>query len=62
VLDFVNIPSKKDVRELKARIDHLSSQLLNLSIKVDRLIAREAPKEKPAAKGGARRRGAAGTQ
>ncbi len=62
VLDFVNIPSKKDVRELKARIDHLSSQLLNLSIKVDRLIAREAPKTKPAPKAGARRRGAGGTQ
>ena len=24
VLDFVNIPSKRDVRELKARLDHLS--------------------------------------
>ncbi len=41
VLDFVNIPSKRDVRELKARLDHLSSQLLNLSIKIDRLLAPE---------------------
>lgn len=49
VLDFVNIPSKKDVRELKGRLDHLSSQLLNLSIKLDRLLDREsAPaKSKP---------------
>ncbi len=38
VLDFVNIPSKKDVRDLKQRLDHLSSQLLNLSIKLDRVI------------------------
>jgi len=41
VLDFVNIPSKKDVRDLKARLDHLSSQLLNLSIKLDRVLAKE---------------------
>ena len=38
VLDFVNIPSKRDVRDLKARLDHLSSQLLNLSIKLDRVL------------------------
>ena len=38
VLDFVNIPSKRDVRDLKARLDHLSSQLLNLSLKLDRLL------------------------
>jgi len=43
VLDFVNIPSKKDIRELKARLDHLSSQLLNLSIKLDRVLAKEKP-------------------
>ncbi len=43
VLDFVNIPSKKDVRELKARLDHLSSQLLNLSIKLDRVLAHDKP-------------------
>ncbi|MGO9606310.1 MAG: hypothetical protein ACLQAT_23460 [Candidatus Binataceae bacterium] len=44
MLDFVNIPSKKDVRELKSRLDHLSSQLLNLSIKLDRVLA---AKDKP---------------
>ena len=43
VLDFVNLPSKKDVRDLKARLDHLSSQLLNLSIKLDRVLAKEKP-------------------
>jgi polyhydroxyalkanoate synthesis regulator phasin len=49
VLDFVNIPSKRDVRDLKARLDHLSSQLLNLSIKLDRLLeSGDAPaKPKP---------------
>ena len=46
VLDFVNIPSKRDVRDLKARLDHLSSQLLNLSIKLDRLL--DTGESKPA--------------
>ena len=51
VLDFVNIPSKRDVRELKARLDHLSSQLLNLSIKLDRILDHDEPaKAKPAAR------------
>jgi polyhydroxyalkanoate synthesis regulator phasin len=49
VLDFVNIPSKRDVRDLKARLDHLSSQLLNLSIKLDRLLDHDEP-AKPAAR------------
>jgi hypothetical protein len=49
VLDFVNIPSKRDVRDLKARLDHLSSQLLNLSIKLDRILDHEEP-AKPAAR------------
>jgi hypothetical protein len=42
-LDFVNIPSKRDVRDLKTRLDHLSSQLLNLSIKLDRVLDQEEP-------------------
>jgi hypothetical protein len=43
VLDFVNIPSKRDVRELKARLDHLSGQLLNLGMKIDRILAESTP-------------------
>src|ERR1700746_3115384 len=45
VLDFVNIPSKRDVRELKARLDHLSGQLVNLGMKIDRLLAESTPSE-----------------
>jgi polyhydroxyalkanoate synthesis regulator phasin len=37
LLDFINLPSKRDIRELKSRIDHLNGQLLNLNLKVDRL-------------------------
>src|SRR5258708_30509479 len=46
VLDFVNIPSKRDVRDLTARLHHLSSQLLNLSIKLDRIL--DTGESKPA--------------
>ena len=56
VLDFVNIPSKKDVRDLKSRIDHLSSQLLNLNIKIDRMAAEKSAVAKPAAKAATRKR------
>src|ERR1700691_2056775 len=49
VLDFVNIPSKRDIRELKSRLDTLSSQLVNLSMKIDRMLAAgEKPAPRPA--------------
>jgi len=47
ILDFVNIPSKRDVRDLKSRIDTLSTQLVNLSMKVDRILAQNAPQRRP---------------
>ena len=47
LLDFVNIPSKRDVRELKSRLDHLSGQLLNLNIKLDRLVNEGGISEPP---------------
>ncbi len=61
MLDFVNIPSKRDIRDLKSRLDTLSSQLVNLSIKVDRMLAGKAdigdaaseaprPKQRPRSK------------
>ena len=60
MLDFVNIPSKRDIRDLKSRLDTLSSQLVNLSIKIDRMMAGKtaaihesppiAPRTKPRAK------------
>jgi polyhydroxyalkanoate synthesis regulator phasin len=43
VLDFVNIPSKRDVRELKTRLDHLNGQLVNLGMKIDRILAESEP-------------------
>ncbi len=55
VLDFINIPSKRDVRELKSRIDTLSSQLVNLSMKVDRMLAARGGGGEGGAAGGAER-------
>jgi hypothetical protein len=49
ILDFVNIPSKRDVRELKSRLDTLSTQLVNLSMKVDRMMAHDAAHAKSGA-------------
>src|SRR5947209_18813258 len=39
LLDFVSIPSKRDVRELKTRLDYLNTQIVNLSMKIDRMLA-----------------------
>lgn len=39
VLDFVNLPSKRDVRELRQRLDRLSGQITSLNIKLDRVVA-----------------------
>ncbi len=47
LLDFVNIPSKRDIRELKSRLDHLNGQLLNLNIKLDRMMSESAKATRP---------------
>ncbi|SRR5579875_2587314 len=57
VLDFVNLPSKRDIRELKSRLDHLNGQLVTLSMKIDRLLAGVGPRpEQKAAPSRARRK------
>ena len=57
ILDFVSIPSKRDVRELKTRLDHLNGQLVNLSIKIDRMLA-ESQTKSPAANSASKTRAA----
>jgi polyhydroxyalkanoate synthesis regulator phasin len=57
LLDFVNIPSKRDIRELKSRLDHLNGQLLNLNIKLDRVMSE--PEKSPSPKRAAKKRPAA---
>ena len=58
ILDFVSLPSKRDVRELKARLDHLNGQLVNLSIKIDRMLAESQTKSAPSAKPSSKTRAA----
>ncbi len=57
VLDFVNIPSKRDIRELKSRIDHLNSQFANLSMKVDRSLEHRKPPPSRGSRGRTKARG-----
>jgi polyhydroxyalkanoate synthesis regulator phasin len=58
ILDFVSVPSKRDVRELKSRLDHLNGQLVNLSIKVDRMLAESQTKSAPSANSASKTRAA----
>ena len=61
VLDFVNLPSKRDIRDLKSRLDTLSSQLVNLSMKIDRMLAAdELPRSHGGSSGEASEAGARG--
>jgi hypothetical protein len=53
LLGFVNLPSMRDVRELKSRLDHLGGQVMNLNMKLDRLLA--GKKRSPRARHPARR-------
>lgn len=56
MLDFMNVPSKRDVRELKSRLDTLSSQFVNLSMKVDRMLEATTSSESGAESTGPARR------
>ena len=42
VLSFLNVPSKADYRKLSAKIEALQGSLVNLSIKLDRILAAQA--------------------
>jgi polyhydroxyalkanoate synthesis regulator phasin len=42
LLDLANLPSKRDIRELRDRVEHLTGQVVNLNLKLDRLLNRPA--------------------
>lgn len=53
VLGLLNLPSKADYNRLLSKIEALQGSLVNLNIKVDRLLAerdRPKPKRRPSAK------------
>ncbi len=41
ILGFLNLPSKTDYNRLLSKVEVLQGSLVNLNIKVDRLLARE---------------------
>lgn len=42
MLGLLNLPSQADVRRLSTKLDAIQGSLLNLNVKVDRLVDREA--------------------
>jgi polyhydroxyalkanoate synthesis regulator phasin len=38
LLDLANLPSKRDFRELRERVERLTGQVVNLNLKLDRLL------------------------
>lgn len=53
MLHLLNIPSRTDYHRLLVKIEHLQGSLVNLSMKMDRLIAaQERPKKKSKVGGG----------
>src|SRR5512143_965575 len=41
LLHLLNLPTRTDLQRLQAKIDHLQGSLVNLSMKVDRLLAEQ---------------------
>ena len=53
VLHLLNLPSRSDYQKLLVKIEHLQGSLVNLNMKLDRLLAaqEQARSRKPKAKG-----------
>lgn len=41
LLHLLNLPTRTDLQKLQAKLDHVQGSLVNLSIKVDRLLAEQ---------------------
>ena len=52
VLGLLNLPSKADYNRLLSKIEALQGSLVNLNIKLDRLISQSAARTAPAGGGG----------
>ncbi|MFN8544765.1 MAG: hypothetical protein U0807_11280 [Candidatus Binatia bacterium] len=46
VLGLLNLPSRADLKKLATRLDAIQGSLVNLNMKVDRLLAAEARRRK----------------
>ena len=55
LLNFINVPSKSDYNKLLAKVETLQGSLVNLNIKIDRLIASLEKSPKPSSSRRAKR-------
>jgi len=46
LLHFLNLPSRADYKKLAGKIEHLQGSLVNLNMKLDRLLAAQAQPHK----------------
>jgi polyhydroxyalkanoate synthesis regulator phasin len=47
LLDLANLPSKRDLRELRERVERLTAHVVNLNLKLDRLLNQSVAKSAP---------------
>ena len=47
LLHLMNLPSRTDYDRLRLKIDHLQGSLVNLNMKLDRLLAAQEQRKKP---------------
>ncbi len=55
ILGAFNLPSKSDLTRLQSKVDAIQGSLVNLSMKIDRLLAEQDGVAKPAPRRAARR-------
>jgi hypothetical protein len=46
LLGLLNLPSRADVKRLSTKLDAIQGSLVNLNLKLDRLLARRAPRRR----------------
>ena len=54
ILDLLNIPSKADYKKLTTKVEALQGSLVNLNIKLDRILAQQQTRVAPAPRAKAR--------
>ena len=59
ILSLLNLPSKADYKKLSTKVEALQGSLVNLNIKLDRILAQRQDTEKPASRTRRPRRGSA---
>jgi endonuclease III len=47
LLHLLNLPSRTDYDKLRLKIEHLQGSLVNLNMKLDRILAAQHPPKKP---------------